>query len=90
VNVFGPIPHPTVPGEVDPVVASVGREESFPAQYRARVAERLPVPELSPSVACPGGVDIQVSDHCGLFIRLEWDGTEAGALRQSSSRVRAT
>ncbi|MBG0568808.1 hypothetical protein [Actinoplanes aureus] len=70
------------PPQNDVEVIGIGNEESFPAQYRARVAKRAVLPDLPPGVLCRReSVDLLVSDHCGVFARFEWDGPDAGVLR---------
>jgi hypothetical protein len=55
--------------------------DSVPAQYRPRAAERIVMPDLPTNVPCPGPGYMSVSDHCGVFVRFEWDGPTAGNLR---------
>ena len=82
----------------DQMDIEVGRADSFTSRCVPRVAQQLTIP-LRPTVErpCgPGPVDQLISDHCGVFVRFERDGSEACRLRDlrvvapQTVRARAT
>lgn len=58
----------------------IGRLDRFAARYRMRAAQTLYLPDEPDGAPCDDPRYL-ISDHCGVFVRLDQDGADAGALR---------
>lgn len=64
----------------DVMAVALGRDDRFPFALKPRVARTAIIPDRPDGVAC-GDPRFQISDHCGVFVRFDQDGPNAGALR---------
>jgi hypothetical protein len=87
-NVLGPEDHfpPFITlyaPPIDPLtVVGIANLDLVPSQFRPRVADKMQIPDLPPGTPYCGTIAAKrVSDHCGVFVQLEWAGADAGRLR---------
>jgi hypothetical protein len=64
----------------DVMAVAIGLANYFPSQLQARVARAIILPDRPTDVLCKDPRYL-FSDHCGIFIRFDADGPDAGALR---------
>lgn len=64
----------------DVMAVALGQADRFPFQLRARVSQTVFLPDLPDGVLCDDSRFL-FSDHCGVYVRIEPDGPDAGALR---------
>jgi hypothetical protein len=68
----------SAPGDV--MAVAIGLADRFPSSLRPRIGQSVVLPDLPPGASC-GDPRFLFSDHCGIFVRLDPDGPDAGALR---------